>query len=114
MFEEGFKRYDNVTIIAVFGEAMKGDASITYRTIDDKMPRFALIRTTNLESYTTIEGDCSVKGHKDLDFKDSNAYLESILQQFATALKENITVNLVIAIIKKGTNKEFVARAEFL
>ena len=112
MLEEGFKRYNNVSILKVFAEATK-DASITYKTFEDKIPRFALLRPVNVESYTTVDEDCSVSSHKETDFKSSDEYLESILQQFASALKENLPVNLVIAVIKKGTNVEFVAKAEF-
>jgi uncharacterized protein with HEPN domain len=111
MFEEGFKRYNNVTILKIFGEATK-DASVTYKTVDEKIPRFALIRPVCLESYTTIS-ESDIYSHKDSDFKNSQEYLESVLQQFAHALKENLPVNLVIAVIKKGTNVEFVGKAEF-
>jgi hypothetical protein len=115
MFEEGFKRYNSVTILKVFGKTESQDAYVNYKLPDEKMPKYAYIRPVNLKSYTTVNLDCnSVLSHDANCFKDSDAYLESVLEQFAIALTENLPVNLVIAVIKKGRNTEFVARAEFL
>lgn len=115
MKEEGFKRYNSVTILKVFGVGMKQDASVTYKIADEKMPKYALIRPANLESYTTVSLDCnSVLSHDADCFKNSDAYLEGVLVQFAIALKENLPVNLVIAVVKKEKNEELIAKAEFL
>lgn len=112
MFESGFKRFNNVTILKVFGDSENQDASITY--MDDKTPRFAIVREPTLESYTTVSEDCmSTVLHKPKPEQNYREFTEEILQQFAIALKEGIPVNLVIAVIKKGKNVEYVSKAEF-
>jgi hypothetical protein len=112
MFEEGFKRYNGVKILKVFS-AREKDASITYMTTDSKTPRFALIREPSLESYTTVEEDCSVVEHKPKPDQEYGSFVDELLEQFTIALKEGLPVNLVIAVLKKGNNVEFVAKAEF-
>lgn len=115
MFESGFKRFNNVTILKVFGDSASQDASITYVIVDDKTPRFAIVREPTLESYTTVSEDCTgTILHKPKPEQNYREFTEEILQQFATALKEGIPVNLVIAVIKKGRNVEYVSKAEFL
>jgi len=113
MFEEGFKRYNNAVIIKVFGESSTHEASITYMVADSTMPRFALVREPTLESYTTVSEDCmGTILHKSTG--KYGEFTEEILKEFAIALKNGLPVNLVIAILKKGRNIEFVAKAEFL
>lgn len=120
MFEEGFKRYNGVTILKVFG-ANEQDASITYLTTDSKTPRFALVREPALESYTTSQEIINNQSgsrimkiiHKPKPERQYNEFLEEVLEQFTIALKEGLPVNLVIAVLKKGKNVEFVAKAEF-
>jgi methionine synthase II (cobalamin-independent) len=115
MFEEGFKRFNNVTILKVFSKTCEHDASITYLTTDEKQPRFALVREPELESYTTmsmeLKGPISHLPNPDGKYDE---FTEEVLEQFATALRDNSKINLVIAVLKKGRNTEFVAKAEFL
>lgn len=114
MFEEGFKRYNSVKILKVFFGKDTIDASITYKTDSDKVPRFAIIDPTYLEEFTTVGEDCSMLAYKRENYQDMDKYKEAILCEFTNALKENLPVNLVVAVIKKGRNVEFIARAEFL
>lgn len=111
MFEEGFKRFDNVTIISVLDSknSKDGDGTISFKT-EDGQSRFAKIRQTYLESYKKpIDA-----GGEPQDFisDKGDALEDETMMLLVDALKYGKKLNLVISIIKNGHNVEFLTRVE--
>lgn len=105
MIEEGFKRFDDVTIIAVYHD------SVTFK-LSSGETRFAELRADYIQSYRYKEPAWNesmtfTKGNRVEEFKDAT------LNLLAGALTNGTKVNIVIVVVKKNVNVEIITKLEF-
>ena len=106
MIEEGFKRFDGVTILEVFKD------SVTFK-LDNGLVRFAELRADYLNSYRYKAASWTESMTFTPTEGKMDSFKEQVLEYLAEALTGGIKVNIVVAIVKKNVNVEIVTRIEF-
>ena len=106
MIEEGFKRFDGTTITAVFQD------SVTF-TLPNGETRFAELRADYLQTYRCQRPDWNgpLVFQPAEDKRDN--FKGEVLSLLADALTNGTKTNLVIAVVKKNVNVEYITRIEF-
>lgn len=106
MIEEGFKRFDGVTILKVFKD------SITFK-LDNGLVRFAELRADYINSYRYKAASWTTPMNFVPDKDKIDEFKEQVLEYLTEVLTGGTKVNVVVAVVKKNVNVEIVTRIEF-
>jgi len=104
--EEGFKRFDGVTIIGVYQD------SVTFK-LPNGETRFAELQADHLQSYRYKAPNWNEPMTLTRSEKKMDEFKNEALSLFVGALTDGTKVNIVIVIVKKNVNVEIITKLEF-